>query len=379
MPLPDKDKRVGKPWVFKQTGTPPFKTLTLAGGSAPHGRPRKTPIVQHGVKIRHTTTRYPGNDGEPTRHVFGMELHPWELTGRFMDSDGGLGYAQQMTAYVRAFVIDSKPVTITWGDALSVKGFIDEFLPAYEGVADVAWKLNIEVDEDALAPSRFPQPQLPQPRAYVTSMDEAFLGLFETYRGKNVRQARDFFSLSLLEPLESLVGTVGSAFANVTNIANGIDSFERATTGEVKRLRAVVSQLKTAVLSMQGTFENTKIHGDQIGQPLPLFSSGTSSAQTTGADWMSATADIEQQRYLAESSVRMTKVLALLAEMDLRAQIAERGQVKRTYVAQLGDTWERISTRAFGAPDAANAIMDANGIRGGTRPEPGRSYSIPKP
>ena len=64
--------------------------------------------------------------------------------------------------------------------------------------------------------------------------------------------------------------------------------------------------------------------------------------------------------------------------MDNQAAIAQRGQAATRITAKGGDTWETLSIRAYGAPDKADTLRTANGIRYATPPVPGTSYVVPK-
>ena len=50
----------GKPWTFTQVAGD-RKVLTLAGESAPHGRPRASPVVEDEMGLRDATVYSPGN------------------------------------------------------------------------------------------------------------------------------------------------------------------------------------------------------------------------------------------------------------------------------------------------------------------------------
>jgi hypothetical protein len=78
-----------------------------------------------------------------------------------------------------------------------------------------------------------------------------------------------------------------------------------------------------------------------------------------------------------QNEVDLRRILALMAALDKQAEIAERGKLQSSYVAQLGDSWESISMKFFGAPDKAQSIRDANGAKYGAQPYPGSTLKIP--
>lgn len=339
-----------KDWTFTQLG-PPFKTLILSGWSAPYGRQRQKPVVEDGIKIREATTYYPGFDGPPTRHVFGAQYTPWDLTGRFQDPVGGAGYAKSQTEYIKQFVLDQQPVRISWGDIASVNGFIDEFTPSREAEAQVAWKMHILVDEDLRADKGATANYVRTPKSYLPLPADIASIAPPPPRPDAV------YKPSILEGLDNAVSSFNSAIANVVQITNAIDSFEKALAGDIKRLRAGIGQVRTAALNLGTTMQSIQTDAFLVRRL--------------------ATSDIEGLGYLAKSTVSLTALLGKLAELDRQAEIAERGKASTSYVAQLGDTWESLSTKFYNAPDKAQKIRDANAIRGGGQPEAGRSYKIP--
>jgi len=153
-----------KPWVFTQlipsSGggarigktflgagvTVDNATIELSGAAAPHGRARIAPITKAGVELRQSVTYYPGN-ASPTRHIFGVKYSPWELRGRFMDSDLGPGGAKAMVEKVFAFIEDQLPCSIAWGDILSATGILEAFEAAPEAEDQWGWTLRFGIDK----------------------------------------------------------------------------------------------------------------------------------------------------------------------------------------------------------------------------------------
>ena len=91
----------------------------------------------------------------------------------------------------------------------------------------------------------------------------------------------------------------------------------------------------------------------------------------------SADSDILWFSARANNDVGSLLVLALLDEIDRQSEIAQRGRVLAVYVARGGDSWESVARQFYGGPQNAGKIRDANGVKYGQSPTPGRSYSIP--
>ena len=143
----------GKPWTFTQVAGDQ-KVLTLAGESAPHGRPRASPVVEDEMALRDTAVYYPGNR-RPTRHLFG-EIHTdWTLNGRFSDRFLGPAGARAKVLEIKEFIADQQQVTIAWGDILAATGLVRRIKPSRESESEIAWTLTVGIDgDDALPPAR---------------------------------------------------------------------------------------------------------------------------------------------------------------------------------------------------------------------------------
>lgn len=336
-------------WRFEQLAGDK-KTLILAGYSAPFGRPRQKAVVRDKVAVREKTTRYPGSSGPPTRHIFGDDYEPWELSGRFMDREGGPGYALAKTQEVLEFVRDKQAVRIEWGDVLSFNGFIKSFDPGREGPGDVEWRMLILIDEDNLADPALPDPAPPSPKDSMAMLQAAL------QRTLVADQLPDLHP-SILDALSGAVAAVSGAIGSVANVVNQMQSFETALAGDLQRLRAGIGQLKTALLNMQGLILSTR--NDAIG----IGRSFGSDARCGGL--------------FADIDVETTSALAAAQSMDRQAQIAQRGKAATRITAKGGDTWETLSVRAYGAPDKADTLRQANGIRYAAPPVAGTGYVVP--
>jgi hypothetical protein len=338
-------------WRFEQLSGDK-KTLILAGYSAPFGRPRQKPVVRDKISVREKTIRYPGSSGPPTRHIFGDDYEPWTLEGRFMDREGGPGYAQAKTQEVIEFVRDKQPVHVTWGDTLDFNGFIKSFDPGREGPGDVEWRMVVLIDEDNLADPALPAPAPPLPKDALAVLQAA---LSQTLSADTLPDLHP----SLLDALSNLVGAISGALGAIANVVNQMQSFEQAVMGDLQRLRAGLGQLRTALLNMQGLILSTR--NDAIG----IGRSFGSDARCGGL--------------FADIDVETTSALAAAASMDRQAEIAQRGKAATRITAKGGDTWESLSIRAYGAPDKAGVLMQANGIKYAAPPVPGTSYVVPSP
>jgi len=343
-------------WTFKQLGGE-GKTLKLSGWDAPHGRPRQKPVVKDGVAVRHTDTYYPGND-RPTRHLFGHKFEPWELEGRFMDLAGGQGYAKQMAEFAKAFVDDQQSVLITWGSMIACEGFIESIEIGREGAGNIAWKLKVLVDDDLIL-AKAKQTKQPAPdsikdlsRALEDALNKALGG---KRSGKSITKFPPSLDLGISDFLDTLVSAINTPAAMFNNLVNQIGDFSTATTGDLRRLRAGVHQIKTGVLNLQTIYEDLRTD-------VAIQSS-----------YAAATTDFDSYRLV--SAAAMNDAASQIRKIDRATAIAERGSVKAFYTAKQGDTWESISTTFYGSAARASDIQKANSESG--PPSPGTLYVIP--
>ena len=336
-------------WRFEQLAGDK-KTLLLAGYSAPFGRPRQKAVVRDKISVREKPVRYPGNSGPPTRHIFGDDYEPWTLEGRFMDREGGPGYAQAKTQEVLEFVRDKQSLRIEWGDVLSFNGFIKSFDPGREGPGDVEWKMLVLLDEDNLADPALPDAAPPSPKDSLATLQAA---LSQTLTADTLPDLHP----SILAALSGAVGAISGAIGSIANVVNQMQSFEQALAGDLQRLRAGIGQLKTALLNMQGLILSTR--NDAIG----IGRSFGSDARCGGL--------------FANVDVETTSALAAAQSTDRQAELAQRGQAATRITAKAGDTWESLSSRAYSSPDKADTLRQANGVRYATPPVPGTSYVVP--
>ena len=342
----------GKPWTFTQVAGDQ-KVLTLAGESAPHGRPRASPVVEDEMGLRDATVYYPGNP-RPTRHVFGEIHNDWVLTGRFSDRFLGPGGAKAMIEEIKGFIADEQQVTIAWGDILAATGLVRRIKPSRESESEVGWTLTVGIDGDDALPPAAPQPAAVAPGAKVGQLAgglDAINGLSDL--PGDLGLAPDF-----LDSLSNLVSEINSISASVLSIADDISNFETAVAGDLNRFRAGLQQFQTAALTIQATLESAEND----------FSFGQSSSLSED-QWHATRTEAEYQALA---------MAALLADIDRDVEIIQQGQQQTTYVATTGDTWESLSTRYFGGPSKADALRKANGAQYGAQPQAGRLLQIPQ-
>jgi nucleoid-associated protein YgaU len=340
-----------KPWKFTQLAGD-RKVLTLAGESAPHGRPRASPVVEDEMALRDIAVYYPGNR-RPTRHSFG-EIHTdWTLTGRFADRFLGQGGARAKVLELKEFIADQQPVHIEWGDILAATGLVRRIKPSRESEAEIAWTLTVGIDGDDAMPAALPQPPASSPAAALGSLG-APLASFQALSDRPRDLPLDADFLSALDDLVSLVGTLT---ASVLGVAHDIDNVEKALAGDLNRLRANIQQLETAVLELHQTLDSAQ-------NDFAV----TSASGASEAAWHAARADASAEAFA---------MAALLADSDRQLEIAQRGRAQTTHVVAAGDTWESLSTRYYGGPSKADVLRKANGALYGEKPRAGRTVQIP--
>jgi len=341
-------------WYFNQLGGP-RKTLRLTGASAPHGRPRQDPVVTDGIEIRKVDVYYPGNS-IPTRHVFGYRLTPWELEGRFENTDGGPGYASMMVEYVKQFVADAQPVLIMWGTLIAAEGFIESFEPGRESAGSVKWTLKVAVDEDLNIDRVKSQPKLRKLKDLTeTLMAAMYEALGDEREGTYITTFPRGLDLGFSDALDMLVGLINEPIAMFSDLVDEIGDLERATAGSIKRLRAGINQIKTACMNARNVYEDARADFALKSSFSEYFASFSLRQNTTTS--------------------AMLFVLDALRELDRACAIAERGQIAAFYTAREGDTWMSIARTTTGSASNASAIQDANSVAG--PPVPGEIYAIP--
>lgn len=344
----------GQPWTLKQTGGDQ-KTLTLSGWSAPFGRPRQKAVVRNGVKVRQKTKRYPGND-QPTRHIFGTEEMPFELSGRFRGRElGGPNGVRAKVQEVKDFVRDCQSVQIIWPDYINVQGFIEEFDSGIESQAEVEWTMRILIDADNFRASS--TSSVPSRQTNTTADAEQILQLSTSLTTLPDTPEADAINPDFFDSLDDAISSITGAVGQLVDIANQIQDIESATAAQLRRLEAGIGQAQTAMLTMLQTMQNAQ------QDSIYLANDGTASLA-----WVAISTAAQLDAYIA---------LDLLASMSNQAQQADTGSTNTTAQVQDGDTWEKIALRVYGGIDGADLLKRANGVKGGTKPKPGQVLHVP--
>jgi hypothetical protein len=328
------------------------KVLELAGHAAPHGRPRKEPVAETEKRVRESEVYLPGGN-VPVRHIFGKREEPITMKGRFRDSLGGAGFAKAKHDEVTAFVDDARLCEVIWDDLLDVHGLITSYRRGIESPHEFTYEIEVKVDRDLLTNADAPRvPDTKGPKA-ITDQIIAALAIKDklpttppTLRG------------SVVDLLNSLVGTVNGATAALVNASNDIDSFVTGTVTALKRLRGGLAQTRVAVQNLRSTYDGLRV---------------TAAIESESANESLIFSDI-QSTWAANS----LEAMRLIAVADREAAIAEQGRVLALHDAAIDETWESIATRWYGSAARADEIRLANGVPAGTDPVPGTVYLVPR-
>lgn len=340
-------------WTFAQLHGD-YKILNLSGWSAPFGRPRQGAVTRSPISVRHKSTRYPGTNAPPTRHLFGVNYPDWELHGRFRDRELGKGGALQKMEYVKNFVKDQQICDITWGNIIHVTGIITEFDPGIESESEIEWKMKIAIDQDNT------QVQTDNDNiAKLSPTGTIELILNAVTPITKITTTPDVAGIltNLLDSVDDYVSAVTGTIGQLNDIAALIGDVQSGLSNEAKRLVAGIHQAKTAILSL--------IHvAEAINDDKNFIRN-------------SAEDVLRFKAYSTDAILKATYSLALLSDLENQAVAAERGQASVNVRVKQGDTWESISTRVLGGPSEADAIRKANGAKFGSKPIPGTLVQIP--
>lgn len=342
------------PWIFRQLG-PPGKTLKLEGPNAPFGRPRHGAVAEEELELRDSETYYPGNP-VPDRHVFGDRQTPIVLSGRWMDSRIGFdGGAQLKVAEVKSRIKERVRVHFEWGPLVAGTGLLHKLKIGWESSKECVWTLTIKVDQDDTTPINGTVPIVPSASAMADQIARRFSTINSTL--PDIPADIDY-QPGFLDSLAQIVSNLNSYSAAISLYADSVDNFESALASDVAHLRGGIAQYATAAEQLQITLESA-------GQDAALqFAPATS--QVTWYD----------QRAAMEEA--LLEILAILASMDLAAEIAQKGTPDRIYVVAGGDTWESIALAQLGDVGKADALRQASAIRYSTPPSPGQVLHLPK-
>lgn len=347
-------KTNGRPWVFLQM-EPPGKTLRLEGASAPHGRPRKKPIMDTEFELRQSETYYAGQR-IPTRHITGDKESPMILVGRFSDRVLGEGGANEKRLDFKEFWAQGRSTMVTWGQIVSYLCMPGKAKFGIESESEISYELELKVDADADLVVGPPRPTMTfSPKASIPSIK----ALEENVRRFTVppRAGLPELNPAFFDALADLVSKFNSASAELLAAAAYVDDVSTAASANVKRLLGGIHQYQTALARIDQTIASFAV--DAV---VAVRSSRTE------IDWYT-------NRAAAQSAI--ADLRATLSDTRRDAVAATRGASYRAIIAKQADTWESIASRELGGPGAAIAIRDANGAMFGEQPISGRRVLIP--
>lgn len=358
-----------KPWTFVQIGGD-RKNLQLTGWSAPFGRPRHGAIVNAGVKLRQSTTYYPGRV-EPTVHVFGTAQKPLEMHGRWMDQAMGIVNGAQLAARAwKDFVEDGQIVLASWGKILQYRIVIEDLDIEWESEAECAWTLkcvSLADQSESITPSI---PAALHPFDMANAMKGELTTATAVASTPSLSSVLGMLS-EISDEIDSIISIINTPFAIVYQIASALSDFTSALSTDLTKLTGGLQEVKTGLL---GLFDATDLLSARANAMQDQFASAT----TLGAQPIFSAADLSNlQGTKTSSDLAILNFLALMADMLNAIDGVMRGKATTAVVAQLGDTWEAIALRTMGGVDGARAIKDMNGIRGGAQPIAGKKYTIP--
>lgn len=342
------------PWTFRQIDWPRH-TLKLEGRAAPHGAPRRKPVVTDTFELRQSKVYYSGKR-EPTRLIFGDQCEDWEIEGRFMDADLGPGGAIAKVLEVKEFIAEAGRCEVSWGGTLVATGLVQRIEPGRESSKEVAYKIVIGIDsDDALASANRPQAVPPSPASQARKV----LDLTDTVDPRFALRPgiRIHISSNFLDILEDAADAVNAAVGVFLNVANEISDFERELNQDLTRLVTSIGMAKTAILRLVDVVSTAESDA--------IFLTDTVSAQVAFYAFKQQTVD------------NSLFALSILNDTEISAEVTQRGDAPRAVVAQRGDTWESLASRYYGGASGADALRQANGARFGEQPEPGRNLKIP--
>lgn len=342
-------------WQFTQLGGEK-KVLVLDGYAAPFGRPRQHAIMEEAIKLRQVATRYPGNSGPPTRHVFG---HNWTdegmtLTGRWMNRKlEGKATAESLVEDWQAFIADEQKVQLKWGDLLEFTGIVEGIKVGWESSTEVVWTISFLIDTKVSIGSITRPPRAAPTRTpdrMILDLNAGLLNIAQV-------QIQGDYQPDFFDTLDNLTGILAGAIGTLVGLSNQLAALEKQTFSALQRIRLAIGEVRTAAL----------IFGDTVD----------SSIIDTQMFTRQSVSDIRWFEFRQETAFELSVMADILAELDRNVELVLRGQNARSYQAIMGDTWESISSNMYGGVSRANDIRAANGITGSMQPVPGATYRIP--
>lgn len=339
-------------WTFLAVvGGGQTRALVLSDHAAPHGRPRKKPVVETELVQRQSTTYFAGN-APPVRHLFGRKHESEKLEGRLSDSRGGEGFARAKRKEIDDFVGQGVQCQVTWDDLINQSIFIERVKFGIESGAEITYEIEFLVDDDNLQDFKIPVLQDPRgPSAFSLAIQDAL-------RDMNQLTKVPAMKGSVFDLVSSLIASVNSVSSALYSIAGQIDSFANAPFQLLNQLRAALDQFRTVVNQLKRTYDDLEIH-------IAIENQNASSWQSFwGVQGAWAASALEAIR--------------LALAMERAAAIAQQGSIKALYTAREGDTWDQIARVSYaGDPSRAQDIREANGVPPGENPAPGTTYMVP--
>ncbi len=358
-------------WSFQQLGGKDPKQLELAGYNAPFGRPRKDPVAKELIKSRVSTTNYPGRSGRPTRHSFGINWEPMELKGRWMTKMmTGTDTAQTVADNWRKFVEDEVACRISWGFIVSYIGYIEELELGRESEHHIAWRMKILIDKNeaqAWKAARAPTP----------SLEDLFTDWAELANNKILppKFVLPNLNTDFLDQIDFAVRALATPSAILNRLAGQLADIEKATFAILGHFRGALKGFEQAFVEFRNLIMDTQIDAGNFAR--------------------TAVSDINWIQYQLDLELHGNDIMALIAAMDRRAELAQKRQFTRFICARANnlevsrpggsdeifdvvsqwESWESLSIRATGSVLAASAIREANG--GGTHATAGETYLVP--
>lgn len=353
------------PWIFTQL-TGPKKVLKLDGRSAPHGRPRVSPVVSDGFELREKEVFYQGND-VPTRLIFGTRNDDWEISGRFDDRFIGPQGAGEKVLEIKRFIRDGAQLAIQWDAVLSATGLMKKIIAARESATQIAYTITLRIDsDDQLSNLAREPPQAFSPSEQADQIKALLSNMVTLPVPRNGK-----ISPTVLDILDQVASNVGTCLGLFVDAANQISNLEDATNRSLSRIVSSISLLRTAVVRMIVTLQT--VQQDAVNLKA------TAAAPFQHAFFLDESVESQISFYdaRAQAMLNAAVALALLSDTDLRAEIAARGDASAGATAQAGDTWESLSLRFYGGTSGADRLRQANGARYGEQPTPGQRLKIP--
>ncbi|HEX2879116.1 MAG TPA: hypothetical protein VHO25_06230 [Polyangiaceae bacterium] len=305
-------------------------------------------MVEEETELREESVYYAGNN-TPTRHLFGLKNEPYILKGRWMDGAlGGPGSAKAKRDEVKRIQRMQLPVSVSWGEAIYVFGIIKRLKSSWESQAEIAWELEILIDDDAdqLSEKTFEQKT---PTDYSKRLRLVFDSMVESGSDTALK-------VPIQDALGLIVGALLQPIADLEAIANEMKSIKDGTIGQIRRFRAGLAMTRRAMGTFRGLFESTS-------PELALA-------------FQDASAEVGLTARQAQTSRQITEAFAEIAEAERDARRAEVSKIRSVVTAQPGDTWESISVQVYGDASRAAELRSANDV-GTSSPVPGETYVAP--